>query len=124
MCGSPTGASSKGPTMADVEDTDLAESKPGGGARGTDRLVSFALPAINEAADCRDALAAIIRAVADGAITPGEATKIAKLVSDFAAIDNATEKQRRDREMQAGERKPLPTGGYLRVRRPTARGRT
>ncbi len=67
--------------------------------------------ASKEAADCRDALAAIIRAVANGELTPGEAATLAKLIADFAGIDQATETERKMRERKA--RGPLGFGPGL-----------
>ena len=54
-----------------------------------DRLTPFDLPVLKEAADARNAFAAIIAAAADGALTPGEATTLAKLVSEFVTVDGA-----------------------------------
>jgi Family of unknown function (DUF5681) len=66
--------------------------------RRDDRPAPFEMPALKEAADARDAFAAIICATADGELTPSEAATLAKLVSDFAAIDAATQTQRSLRE--------------------------
>jgi hypothetical protein len=44
------------------------------------------MPALKEAADARDAFAAIIAATAEGELTPSEAATFAKLVADFAAV--------------------------------------
>ena len=63
-----------------------------------DRPAPFDLPALKEAADARDAMAAVVGAVADGELTPGEALAVAKLIADFAGIDVATEVERRIRE--------------------------
>lgn len=56
-----------------------------------DRPTPFDLPAVKEAADCRDAFAAIIAATAEGELTSGEAATLTKLIVDFAALDAATE---------------------------------
>ncbi len=48
-----------------------------------DRLVAFDLPTLQNAEDAAKASAAILRAVADGEITPGEAGQLAKLVENF-----------------------------------------
>lgn len=45
-----------------------------------DNPVSFELPAIETARDAATAMAAILRAVADGSVTPGEGEAVAKLV--------------------------------------------
>jgi hypothetical protein len=56
------------------------------------------MPALKEAADARDAFAAILVAAADGELAPSEAVTFAKLISDFAAIDAATQADRSVRE--------------------------
>jgi hypothetical protein len=63
-----------------------------------DRPVSFALPALKEAADARDALAAVVRAVAEGELTPSEGATLAGLIEQFARVDDATESYRRIRD--------------------------
>jgi hypothetical protein len=60
-----------------------------------DKPTPFDMPALKEAADARDAFAAIIAAVADGELTPGEAATLAELVKGFAAVDPDTERARR-----------------------------
>ena len=60
-----------------------------------DRPAPFDMPALKEAADARDAFAAIIAATAEGELTPSEAATITKLISDFAAVDAATNEVRR-----------------------------
>lgn len=55
-----------------------------------DRPVSFALPALKEAADARDAFAAVVRAVAEGELTPSEAVTLAALIEQFAGVDRDT----------------------------------
>jgi hypothetical protein len=65
-----------------------------------DRPTPFDMPALKEAADARDAFAAIIAATAEGELTPGEAATLAKLISDFAAVDAATEANRRARHQK------------------------
>jgi len=62
------------------------------------------MPALKEAADARDAFAAIIAATAEGELTPSEAATLAKLISDFAAVDAATEADRRIRERKLSPR--------------------
>lgn len=63
-----------------------------------DRPAPFDLPSLNEAADCRDAFAAIVAATAEGELTPSEGTTMAKLVEGFAAVDEATDAYRRARD--------------------------
>ncbi len=48
-----------------------------------DRPVVFALPALRTAADAAQAMATLTAAVASGALTPGEATELARLVEAF-----------------------------------------
>jgi Family of unknown function (DUF5681) len=55
-----------------------------------DRAAPFDMPPLKEAADCRDAFAAVVAAVADGELTPNEGTTMAKLIDGFAAVDAAT----------------------------------
>jgi hypothetical protein len=66
-----------------------------------ERPVPFDLPIVREAADCRDALAAVIRAVADGELTPSEATTLAKLIADFAVVDEETRTARQIKDAKA-----------------------
>ena len=55
-----------------------------------DRPVSFPLPPLKEAADARDAFAAVVRAIAGGELTPSEGGTLAGLIADFANVDRAT----------------------------------
>ena len=48
-----------------------------------DRPVTFALPALQTAADAAKAMAALTAAVASGSLTPSEATELARLVEAF-----------------------------------------
>jgi hypothetical protein len=48
-----------------------------------DRPVAFALPTLHTAADAVQAMAALTAAVASGALTPSEATELARLVEAF-----------------------------------------
>ena len=48
-----------------------------------DNLVSFDLPEIKRPADAVVASAAVLGAVADGSLTPGEAGEISKLIDGF-----------------------------------------
>ena len=63
-----------------------------------ERATHFDMPMLAEAADARKAMGAIVAAVAEGELTPGEGAILGKLVADFVAIDNETEVQRRMRE--------------------------
>ena len=66
-----------------------------------DRPTPFDLPALTEAADARDAFAAVVRAVAEGELTPSEAVTLAGLIEQFARVDDATEVERRARDRKA-----------------------
>jgi hypothetical protein len=48
-----------------------------------ERVVRFALPPIDSAADIARAMGAVTAAVADGALTPGEAGALAQIVDTF-----------------------------------------
>ena len=65
-----------------------------------DRPTPFELPKLKEAADARDAFAAVVRAVAEGELTPSEAVTLAGLIDQFAEVDVRTSGQRfgRDRK--------------------------
>jgi hypothetical protein len=67
-----------------------------------DRPVSFALPVLETAADAKAAAAAIVRAVADGDLTPSEAAELSKLLDNFTRVLEATDFQAR---LEALERK-------------------
>jgi hypothetical protein len=65
-----------------------------------ERAVRFALPPIESAADIARAMGAVTAAVAEGALTPGEAGALAQLVDTFIrAIDTSDF----DRRLQALE---------------------
>ena len=67
-----------------------------------DRPVPFTLPTLETAADAKGAAAAIVRAVADGDLTPSEAAELSKLLDNFIRIVEATDVQAR---LEALERK-------------------
>ena len=60
-----------------------------------DRPVPFTLPTLETAADAKNAAAAIVRAVADGDLTPSEAAELSKLLDNFIRIVEATDVQAR-----------------------------
>ena len=62
-----------------------------------DNPVSFELPKIESAADAVAAQSAILSAVANGEITPGEAAEVSKLIDGFVKDD------RIDRDRRAAE---------------------
>ena len=67
-----------------------------------DRPVPFPLPAPETAADAKSAAAAIVRAVADGDLTPSEAAELSKILDNFLRVVEATEFEAR---LEALERK-------------------
>jgi hypothetical protein len=60
-----------------------------------ERPVSFALPSLNTAADAKQASAAILKAVADGELTPGEAAELSRLLDSFTRVLEASEFEER-----------------------------
>ena len=67
-----------------------------------DRPVPFTLPKLETAADAKNAAAAIVRAVAEGDLTPTEAAELSKLLDNFIRVLDATDVQAR---LEALERK-------------------
>ncbi len=70
-----------------------------------DRTVKFALPPIESASDIAAAMKAVTSALADGAITPGEAATIAAVVDTFV---RAIETSDFDRRLQKLEKEDAP----------------
>jgi hypothetical protein len=66
-----------------------------------ERPVSFALPPLNSAADAKQASAAILKAVADGELTPGEAAELARLLDSFTRVLEASEFEERLTRLEA-----------------------
>ena len=60
-----------------------------------ERTVNFALPPIESAADIAAAMKAVTSALADGAITPGEAATIAAVVDTFVRAIETSDFDRR-----------------------------
>ena len=60
-----------------------------------ERTVNFALPSIESAADIAAAMKAVTSALADGAITPGEAATIAAVVDTFVRAIETSDFDRR-----------------------------
>jgi hypothetical protein len=67
--------------------------------------VKFALPPIESASDIAAAMKAVTSALADGAITPGEAATIAAVVDTFV---RAIETSDFDRRLQKLEKEDAP----------------
>ena len=65
------------------------------------RTVQFDLPPIAAPADIAAAMTAITRAVADGAITPGEAAEVAKIVDTLVRAIEASDFDRRLKRLEA-----------------------
>jgi hypothetical protein len=65
-----------------------------------ERSVNFALPPIESAADIAAAMKAVTSALADGAITPGEAATIAAVVDTFVWAIETSDFERRLKLME------------------------
>jgi hypothetical protein len=65
-----------------------------------DSPVTIALPKIESAADAAKAMAAILSAVASGAVTPSEADQVAKIVAAFVSTLEASEFEARLRALE------------------------
>lgn len=66
-----------------------------------ERPVRFALPPIDSAADLHAAMAALLRAVAQGEVTVGEAYELAQTVDTFIRAIDATDVERRLQQLEA-----------------------
>jgi hypothetical protein len=66
-----------------------------------ERPVAFKLPPIDTAAAAATAAATLVNAVAAGALTPGEAADLAKLVKAYTDALEASEVERRLAELEA-----------------------
>jgi hypothetical protein len=66
-----------------------------------DRPVHFDLPPIADVADVAKAMAAITAAVAEGAITPGEAVEVAKVVDAYVRAIEASDFDQRLKVLEA-----------------------
>src|SRR5215203_6911368 len=60
-----------------------------------DRPVSFAMPELSTAADAKLAASALVKAVADGELTPGEASELGRLLDAFTRVLDAAEFEER-----------------------------
>ena len=60
-----------------------------------ERLLQFQLPSLSSSSDAPKAIAALLQSVAEGEITLGEATELAKLVEMFLKFLDATEHEER-----------------------------
>jgi len=66
-----------------------------------DNPINFDLPPIACAGDAAAALSAILRAVSDGVLSPGEANDVARLVEMFAKTHETAELERRITALEA-----------------------
>ena len=69
-----------------------------------DRTVKFPLPPIESASDIAAAMKAVTSALADGAITPGEAATIAAVVDTFVRAIETSDFDRRLKELEYGSK--------------------
>jgi hypothetical protein len=67
-----------------------------------ERAVKFALPPIESPSDIARAMKAVTAALADGAITPGEAGRIADVVDTFVRAIDTCDFDRRLQELEDG----------------------
>jgi len=51
-----------------------------------DRLVCFQIPPMEKAADAKAAAAAVVAGIANGELTPSEATELMRTISGFASV--------------------------------------
>jgi len=72
-----------------------------------ERTVKFALPPIESAADIAAAMKAVTSALAGGAITPGEAERIAAVVDTFVRAIDAGDFDRRLQELEDASKAAL-----------------
>ena len=72
-----------------------------------DSPVTIALPKIESAADAAKAMASVLDAVAGGAMTPGEAEQVAKLIDTFARTLEVTEFEERLRALEEKAKETL-----------------
>ena len=66
-----------------------------------ERPVSFAMPEMSTAADAKLAASALVKAVADGELTPGEASELGRLLDAFTRVLDAAEFEERISRLEA-----------------------
>jgi hypothetical protein len=66
-----------------------------------DRPVTFGLPKLETAADAKKAAAAVIAAVAEGELTPSEASELARLLDAFTRVLEVSEFEERISRLEA-----------------------
>jgi hypothetical protein len=67
-----------------------------------DRPVNIPLPPLKTASDAVEAMSAIVAAVAEGTITPAQATEISKLVATFVTAMRIGELEQKIEELECG----------------------
>ena len=72
--------------------------------RPKDRPVPFGMPRMETTGDAVAASAAIVNAVAEGALTPHEAAELSKLVENFAKVLQIHDHEARLRKLEAERR--------------------
>ncbi len=65
-----------------------------------DRHVSFELPKIEQAADAAKASAAIVKAVAEGEITPSEASELTRVLESYSRILEVADHEERLKRLE------------------------
>lgn len=68
-----------------------------------DRHVSFELPKIEQAADAAKASAAIVKAVAEGEITPSEAGELTRVLESYSRILEVADHEERLKRLEASQ---------------------
>ncbi len=66
-----------------------------------DRHVSFELPKIEQAADAAKASAAIVKAVAEGEITPSEASELTRVLESYSRILEVADHEERLKRLES-----------------------
>jgi hypothetical protein len=66
-----------------------------------DRPVTFAMPTLETAADVKRAASAMVAAVAEGELTPSEASELSRLLDSFTRLLEATEFEERLTKLEA-----------------------
>jgi hypothetical protein len=66
-----------------------------------DRHVSFELPKIEQAADAAKASAAIVQAVADGELTPSEASELTRVLESYSRILEVADHEERLKRLES-----------------------
>jgi hypothetical protein len=73
-----------------------------------DRHVSFELPKIEQAADAAKASAAIVQAVADGDLTPSEASELTRVLESYSRILEVADHEERLKRLESLQQERAP----------------